>query len=101
MKAMDPARADRISSHIIERVYSEFMEMPGLRLTCAQAQRLWGLDERTCRTLLGFLVDARFLYQPRQDMYSRLTTGDAACPRPRMARAALGAAGPRGLKKTG
>ena len=35
--------------------------MPGLRLTPAQAQRLWGLDRESCQALLGALVDARFL----------------------------------------
>ena len=27
----------------------EFLEMPGLRLTAAQARRLWGLDAATWR----------------------------------------------------
>jgi hypothetical protein len=95
------ATAESIGRHIIERAYSEFMEMPGLRLTCAQAQRLWGLDETTCRRLLGYLVDAKFLHQPHTDVYSRLTTGYVACPRPRMARASLETARPGALKKTG
>jgi hypothetical protein len=46
---------------MLQRIYSEFMEMPGLRLTRRQAQRLWGLDEQTCREVLDLLVDARFL----------------------------------------
>ena len=32
---------------LVHRVRGEFLEMPGLRLTRAQAQRLWGLDEET------------------------------------------------------
>jgi hypothetical protein len=44
---------------ILLRVYGEFMEMPGLRLTASQAQRLWGLDEHTCRQVLDLFVEAR------------------------------------------
>ena len=29
---------------VLQRIQGEFVEMPGLRLTAAQAQRLWGLD---------------------------------------------------------
>jgi hypothetical protein len=47
-----------LDERLIRRVYSEFLEMPGLRLTRQQAQRLWGLDERTCAALLESLVDA-------------------------------------------
>ena len=32
------------STHLINRVRSEFLEMPGLRLRVDQAQRLWNLD---------------------------------------------------------
>jgi hypothetical protein len=73
---------------LLQRVYSEFLEMPGLRLTCQQAQRLWGLDERTCLTLLEFLVDAKFLCRPGHGMYTRLTDGHVY-PRPRTAKARI------------
>jgi hypothetical protein len=54
-----PDRAhDEVSDVILQRVYGEFLEMPGMRLTPAQAQRLWGLDERTCLLLLDYLVGA-------------------------------------------
>jgi hypothetical protein len=50
--------------------------MPGLRLTCRQAQRLWNLDEQTCGHVLDFLVEAKFLYMRRGDnTYTRLTDG--------------------------
>jgi hypothetical protein len=52
------------SKHIQEvatQVRSEFLEMPGLRLTAQQAQRLWRLDESSCHEVLGSLVDERFL----------------------------------------
>ena len=34
---------------MVRRVRTEFLEMPGLRLTFAQAMRLWGLSEDDCR----------------------------------------------------
>jgi hypothetical protein len=58
---------------LLQRVYGEFLEMPGLRLTCPQAQRLWGLDEQTCRTVLDFLVEARFLCRLDRGAYFRAT----------------------------
>ncbi len=57
------------------RICGEYMEMPGLRLTAAQAQRLWGLDESTCTNLLHFLVDARFLQVTGDGCFARLTDG--------------------------
>jgi hypothetical protein len=51
---------DRIQE-VVRRVRGEYLEMPGLRLTPQQAQRLWRLDETSCDRVLGALVDARFL----------------------------------------
>jgi hypothetical protein len=45
----------------ITRVRAEYLEMPGLKLTRAQAARLWALDSDTCEAVLTSLVDARFL----------------------------------------
>ena len=75
---------------LLQRVYSEFLEMPGLRLTCQQAERLWGLDKETCLQLLECLVEAKFLCRHDHGMYARLTDGHAHT-RPRtMARAQIG-----------
>ena len=38
---------------IARRVREEFREMPGLRLTPAQATRLWGLEQPTCHQRRG------------------------------------------------
>ena len=40
----DRAVHDDVTARILDRVQSEFLEMPGLRLTSAQAARLWSLD---------------------------------------------------------
>lgn len=57
---------------VLQRIQGEFVEMPGLRLTAAQAQRLWGLDRDICDSLLGALVDAKFLAQTRDGAFIRL-----------------------------
>jgi hypothetical protein len=62
---------------LLERVRGEFLEMPGLRLTCQQAQRLWGLDRRTCMGILEYLVDTTFLCRADDGMYLRLTNDRA------------------------
>jgi hypothetical protein len=46
---------------LVDRVRSEFLEMPGLRLTHAQAARLWGLDASVCRDVIDVLVRSAFL----------------------------------------
>ena len=46
---------------IVRRVRDEFLEMPGLRLTPAQATRLWGLERETCSKVIDVLVAAAFL----------------------------------------
>lgn len=80
---------NEISEVALRRVFNEFLEMPGLRITCAQGQRLWGLDEGTCKRLLDVLVEARFLYRPDSGAYSRLSDGYAPWPRARMTKARL------------
>jgi len=74
--------SSRLTDALLQRVCGEFLEMPGLRLTCQQARRLWDLDEPTCQEILDFLIDARFLARPERDgVYSRLTDGAARPPR--------------------
>ena len=46
---------------LLQRVRAEFNEMPGLRLTPAQAGRLLGLDASSCQRVLNALVGASFL----------------------------------------
>ena len=63
---------------VLQRIQGEFVEMPGLRLTAAQAQRLWGLERDVCDALLGALVDAKFLSQTRDGAFVRQ---DGALPK--------------------
>jgi hypothetical protein len=61
----------RINEEALRRIRGEYLEMPGLRLTTAQAQRLWNLDPRTCEELLGSLVASRFLAKTRDGSFVR------------------------------
>jgi hypothetical protein len=63
---------------VLQRIQGEFVEMPGLRLTVPQAQRLWGLERDVCDAVLGALVEARFLARTRDGAFIRL---DGAGPR--------------------
>ena len=45
----------------VRRVQCEFVEMPGLRLTPAQATRIWGLDRDLCQAVIDRLVSTAFL----------------------------------------
>jgi DNA-binding MarR family transcriptional regulator len=56
---------------LLERIRSEFLEMPGLRLTPNQAARLWALDRTTSERVLDGLVDAGFLGRSRDGAYLR------------------------------
>jgi hypothetical protein len=46
---------------ILRRIRGEFAEMPGLRLTPAQATRLWGLEREACHTVINALIASSFL----------------------------------------
>ena len=58
-------------SALLVRVQSEYLEMPGLRLTEAQARRLWGLSGNTCRIVLTTLINQRFLKRSENGHYVR------------------------------
>jgi hypothetical protein len=54
---------------LLQRIQGEYVEMPGLILTEAQAQRLWALDDRTCRVVLATLVKRSFLRRTSAGAY--------------------------------
>ena len=49
------------NQNVVQRVRSEFLEMPGLHLTPAQAARLWHLDTALCQQVIDSLVGSAFL----------------------------------------
>lgn len=65
-------RALTAMEQMLRRIQGEFLEMPGLRLTSWQAQRLWNLDQLVCESLLAALVDVRFLVE-RDGVYLQRT----------------------------
>jgi hypothetical protein len=56
----------------LDRIRGEFLEMPGLRLTDRQAQRLLGLDAELCATLIAELLQERFLVRTRDGSFMRV-----------------------------
>jgi hypothetical protein len=48
-----------------ERIRGEYLEMPELCLTFAQAKRFMGLDDAPCREVFDELVKSGFLRQGR------------------------------------
>lgn len=71
---------------LLDRIRAEFLEMPGMKLTIEQVQRLCGAVERSmCRIVLDSLVEAKFLYVKADGRYVRLT--DTSSPRTEQAKA--------------
>ena len=56
---------------LLHRVRSEFLEMPGLRLTPAQAARLWALDRSMSEQILDGLASSGFLARTAEGAYLR------------------------------
>ena len=56
----------------VRRARAEYLEMPGLQLTVAQAARLWHLDLASSEGVLSTLVEHRFLIKTRSAAYARL-----------------------------
>lgn len=54
---------------VLRRVKGEFLEMPGMRLTAAQARRLWNLDTAQAEALLIALVEAHILSRTRDGAF--------------------------------
>jgi hypothetical protein len=54
-----------------ERIRAEFSEMPGMRLTPEQVERLSGVPHATCKCVLDDLVRARFLGNCANGSYGR------------------------------
>ena len=60
-----------LHSTILERIRSEYLEMPGLCLTLEQAQRLFHVEPPVCREALDALIDMHFLCLTAKGGYAR------------------------------
>jgi hypothetical protein len=72
---------------MLTRIRAEYLEMPGLRLTVEQAQRLCGVERSVCKSVLDALVEEKFLCVKVNGAYARSTDGEM--PRPYPAKADL------------
>ncbi len=83
--AVPPRRAEKwpsLHESLMQRFRGEYLEMPGLRLTLEQAQRLFSVERNVCTAVLGALVKERFLGLRPNGTYVRLTEGTWPQPRP-------------------
>jgi hypothetical protein len=78
---MNNAHTDRVVSQqgisvqafdaAVRRAEAEFREMPGLKLTQAQAARLWSCDVQLADAVLFRLAEALFLVRTRSGSFCR------------------------------
>jgi hypothetical protein len=74
-----------VPQDIVERIRSEYLEMPGMRLTPRQLQRLCGIGPSLCDAVLEAMVESHFLTVRPDGTYVRASEG---LPAPRMVKAA-------------
>ena len=55
----------------VQLIQMEYLEMPELKLTFWQAQRLWNLSAELCDRSLAFLISAGFLTRTATGAYIR------------------------------
>lgn len=55
----------------LDTILGEYAHVPGLKLTCAQACRVWMLDGTRCQSIFDALVDAGFLRRGIDGAYVR------------------------------
>jgi hypothetical protein len=67
---------------VLNRLRSEYLEMPGLRLKPEQVQRLCGIDRTICQVVLDSLLESKFLCVKSDGRYARLTDGTIHRPDP-------------------
>ena len=76
MKPDQHDRRDGAARHrLLQRIRSEYSEMPGLRLTREQATRLWSLPDEVCERLFSELERDGFLRRLNDGAYGRLDLG--------------------------
>jgi hypothetical protein len=68
---MTDEQAGEIFAMALRRAQAEFLEMPGLKLTVAQATRLWHFDSALCSAVLSRLVEQRFLVETKHHSFAR------------------------------
>jgi hypothetical protein len=69
-----------VNHDVLERVRAEYLEMPGMRLTARQVQRLCGIEVAVCAHVLDLLVTKKFLRRHADGTYTRLADGTIPGP---------------------
>ena len=69
---------------LTDRIRAEFTELPTLKITQAQACRLWHVDEVQCRAALDSLVADGFLWRSPSGAFVALP-----CPRRKSVKASI------------
>ena len=77
----------RTIDDVLNRLHAEFLEMPGLRLTIEQVQRLCGVERVICQMVLDTLVEEELLCMSADGHYKRVRHGEPS--RSRAAKAGL------------
>jgi hypothetical protein len=62
-------------ARLLQRIRSEYEEMPGMRLTREQAARLWSLSGELCDRVLAELEGQGFLRRLNDGAYGRPDLG--------------------------
>jgi hypothetical protein len=93
-----PHNDDRVIDQLLKRFWAEYAEMPGLRLTSAQARRLCSVDEGTCARVLDALTAADLLVRGPDGRYA--LHGENEQPAMRMVKADLAPARPARAART-
>ena len=57
----------------IDLIRTEYVQMPGLSMTCKQVRRVWNLSNDVCRDALTALTRAGLLIENRDGSYVRAT----------------------------
>ena len=71
--------------NVLNRIRSEYLEMPGLMLKSEQLERLCGIDHDVCKEVLLRLVDVGFLSVRGDGSYARSRDVETSRGRPEKA----------------
>ena len=84
MRSRDPSPSagtpPPLIAALVERVRGEFLNIPGLCLTEAQACRFWNMEPLVCAAILRAFVDTGFLVKTRAGMYCTYGTSRLLSP---------------------
>jgi len=67
--SLDRSARSAALEELLQRVRAEYLEMPSLRLTIWEAQRLFGLTPSVCVTILETLLKQNFLSRTTDGLF--------------------------------